>query len=64
MGRHINRDGSQECPNCGVCKEPVEHVFFLRIRHMISEDKILQLFEVSAISSVYTAGDLIKKFSA
>ena len=21
-------DGSQECPNCGACKESVEHVLF------------------------------------
>ena len=24
----ISGDGSQECPNCGACKESVEHVLF------------------------------------
>ena len=28
LGRHMNRGGSQECPNCGACKESVEHVLF------------------------------------
>ena len=28
LGRHTKRDGSQECPNCGACKESVEHVLF------------------------------------
>ena len=28
MGRHSNRGGLQECPNCGACKESVEHVLF------------------------------------
>ena len=28
LGRHVNRGGSQECPNCGACKESVEHVLF------------------------------------
>ena len=28
LGRHGNRDESQECPNCGACKESVEHVLF------------------------------------
>ena len=28
LGRHAKRDGSQECPNCGACKESVEHVLF------------------------------------
>ena len=45
-------------------KSQLNTFFFLRIHHIISEDKILQLFEVSAISSIYTAGDLIKKFLA
>ena len=26
--RHINRSGSQECPNCVSCKESIEHVLF------------------------------------
>ena len=26
LGRHDNVGGSQECPNCGTCKESVEHV--------------------------------------
>ena len=28
LGRHANRGRSQECPNCGACKESVEHVLF------------------------------------
>ena len=28
LGRHVGRGGSQECPNCGACKESVEHVLF------------------------------------
>ena len=28
LGRHDNRGGSQECPNCEACKELVEHVMF------------------------------------
>ena len=28
LDRHTNRGGSQECPNCGACKESVEHVLF------------------------------------
>ena len=28
LRRHANRGGSQECPNCGACKESVEHVHF------------------------------------
>ena len=28
LGRHAKRGGSQECPNCGACKESVQHVFF------------------------------------
>ena len=28
MGRHSNKGGLQECPNCGACKESVEHVLF------------------------------------
>ena len=28
LGRHANRGGSQEFPNCGACKESVEHVLF------------------------------------
>ena len=25
---HVSKDGLQECPNCGDCKESVEHVLF------------------------------------
>ena len=28
LGRHTNRGGSQECPNCGARKELVEQVLF------------------------------------
>ena len=28
LGRHDKGGGSQECPNCEVCKESVEHVPF------------------------------------
>ena len=28
LGRHAKEGGSQECPNCGACKESVEHVLF------------------------------------
>ena len=28
MGRHVKGGASQECPNCGACKESVEHVLF------------------------------------
>ena len=28
LGRHANRGGSQQCPNCVVCKQSVEHVLF------------------------------------
>ena len=28
LGRHAKGGGSQECPNCGACKESVEHVLF------------------------------------
>ena len=28
LGRHANRGESQECPNCGVCKDSVEPVLF------------------------------------
>ena len=28
LGRHVKGGGSQECPNCGACKESVEHVLF------------------------------------
>ena len=26
LGRHAKVGGSQECPNCGPCKELIEHV--------------------------------------
>ena len=26
LGSYANKSGSQECPNCGPCKEFVEHV--------------------------------------
>ena len=28
LGRHAKMGESQECPNCGTCKESVEHVLF------------------------------------
>ena len=28
LSRHAKRGGSQECPNCGACKESAEHVLF------------------------------------
>ena len=28
LGKHTNRGGSQECPDCGDCKESVKHVLF------------------------------------
>ena len=28
LGRHTNRGGSKECPDCGACKKSVEHVPF------------------------------------
>ena len=28
VGIHAKRGGSQECPNCGACKESVERVIF------------------------------------
>ena len=28
LGRHDKGGGSQKCPNCGACKELVEHVLF------------------------------------
>ena len=28
LGRHAKGGGSQECPNCGACKESVEFVLF------------------------------------
>ena len=28
LGRHAKSGGSHECPNCGPCKESVEHVLF------------------------------------
>ena len=28
LGRHAKGDGSQECPNCGSCKESAKHVLF------------------------------------
>ena len=28
LGRHAKRGGSQERPNCGACKESVEHILF------------------------------------
>ena len=28
LDRYDNGGGSQECPNCGACKESVEHVLF------------------------------------
>ena len=29
LGRHDEGGWSQECPNCGACKESVEHVLFV-----------------------------------
>ena len=28
LGRHASSGGSQECPNCGACKESTERVLF------------------------------------
>ena len=28
LGRHDKMCGSQKCPNCGACKESLEHVLF------------------------------------
>ena len=28
LGRHDKRGGSQDCPNCGACRESVDHVIF------------------------------------
>ena len=28
LGRHANGGGPRECPNCGACKESVEHALF------------------------------------
>ena len=28
LGKHANKGGLHECPNCGACKESVEHVLF------------------------------------
>ena len=28
LGWHVDKDGSQECPNCGASKESMEHVLF------------------------------------
>ena len=28
LGRHANKGGLQECPNCEACKKLVEHVSF------------------------------------
>ena len=30
LGRHAKGSGSQECPNCGACKELVEYVLSKR----------------------------------
>ena len=38
LGRHAKRDGSQDCPSCGDCKESVEHVL-LSVHHTIPRDK-------------------------
>ena len=42
LGRHANtcRCGSDECPNCGACKELVEHVLF----EYTSYDSLRQYF--------------------
>ena len=37
LGRHDKGGGSQECPNCGACKELIEHVV-LNVHHMIPRD--------------------------
>ena len=37
LGRHDKEGGSQECPNCGICKESVEHVLFI-VHYMTPRD--------------------------
>ena len=37
LGRHDKGSGSQEWPNCGACKESVDHVL-LSVHHMIPRD--------------------------
>ena len=45
FSRHTNMSGSQECPNCRVCKGLAEK--FLSLLCMISRAKIFRLLEAS-----------------
>ena len=61
---HSNRDGSQECPNCGACKESDEHVFFVCI--VRSPQTILSLHEANSSSgsvrSFFVVAFLVKLY--
>ena len=43
--------GSQECPNCGACKESVEHVVF-ECASYDSQRKIMQVLTLEAFETV------------
>ena len=64
LGRHAKRDGSQECPNCGACKESVEHVLFecasYDSQRQIFFDYMKQVLTSEAFEALFTAAFSIK----
>ena len=51
LGRHAKMGGSQECPNCGACKESVEHAVF-KCASCDSKRKIKQVLTSEAFETV------------
>ena len=49
LSRHAKRSGSQECPNCGACKELVEHILF-ECASYDSQRKYFGLYEANPYS--------------
>ena len=38
---HAKRGGSQKCPNCGACKESIEHVLFESVSYDFQRQNFL-----------------------
>ena len=66
LGRHGNRGGSQECPNCGACRESVKHVLFESASYDSKRKKFLnymymkQILTLEALELSTTAAFSIK----
>ena len=64
LGRHAKMGGSQECPNCGTCKESVEHVLFEFASYDSQRKKFLGYIEQVLTSEAFksfTHGSIFDK---